>query len=70
VIVSLWDVDPEATRVLMRRFYDLWNGKVSLPACTALKLAQDFVRSHAAWRHPYYWAGWQLWASPPGEGGS
>lgn len=63
-IVSLWEVDPEATCVLMRRFYALWNGKVvSLPACTALKLAQDFVRTHAEWKHPYYWAGWQLWAS-------
>lgn len=70
VIVSLWDVDPEATRALMRRFHALWNGRVSLPACTALKLAQDFVRSHEVWKHPYYWAGWQLWASPPREGGS
>jgi len=62
-IVSLWDVDPDATRALMRRFYALWNGKVSLPACTALKLAQDHVRSQAQWKHPYYWAGWQLWAA-------
>jgi co-chaperonin GroES (HSP10) len=72
-ILSLWEVDAEATRVLMRRFYDLWNGKVSLPACTALKLAQDFVRSQPAWKHPYYWAGWQLWASrdqAPRKGGS
>ena len=69
-IFSLWAADPEATRVLMRRFYALWNGKVSLPACTALKLAQDFVRSKPAWRHPYYWAGWQLWASFPRKGGS
>ena len=63
-IRSLWRADPEATRVLMTRFYELWNGKAALPACTALKRAQDHVRSHERWKHPYYWAGWQLWASP------
>jgi hypothetical protein len=62
-IVSLWGVDPGATLALMRRFYELWNGKTPLPACTALKRAQDFVRSRAPWEHPYYWAGWQLWAA-------
>jgi len=60
---SVWGTDPEATRVLMTRFYELWNGKAALPACTALKRAQDFVRSQAQWEHPYYWAGWQLWAA-------
>ena len=63
-IVSLWGVDPGATRALMQRFYELWNGKTPLPACTALKRAQDFVRSRVPWEHPYYWAGWQLWAAP------
>jgi hypothetical protein len=63
VIRTLWDVDSEATFALMTKFYELWNGKTPLPACTALKRAQDFVRSHEQWKHPYYWAGWQLWAA-------
>jgi len=66
-IHSLWRTDPEATPVLMTRFYELWNGEAALPACTALKRAQDHVRSQAGWKHPYYWAGWQLWASEDPE---
>ena len=58
-IVSLWKVDDEATRALMAKFYELW--KTDLPAATALKQAQQFVRSHQKWKHPYYWAAWQLW---------
>ena len=30
-------------------------------AAWALREAQAHVRSQAAWRHPYYWAGWVLW---------
>ena len=60
VIVSLWKVDDEATRVLMVKFYELWKaGKV--PTATALRKAQEHVRSHEKWKHPYYWAAWQLW---------
>jgi len=64
VIVSLWKVDDEATRALMVKFYELWspkNGSKGLPTATALKKAQEFVASHEKWKHPYYWAAWQLW---------
>ncbi len=67
VIVSLWKVDDEATKVLMVRFYELWNpkgGAAGLPAAAALRRAQEFVASHAKWRHPRYWAAWQLWGVP------
>jgi len=60
-IVSLWMVDDEATRVLMVKFYKLWE---TLPAATALRRAQEFVRGHDKWKHPYYWAAWQLWGLP------
>jgi tetratricopeptide (TPR) repeat protein len=67
VLCSLWKVDDEATRALMVKFYDLWNpkdGKPGLPTATALKQAQEFVRSHEKWKHPYYWAAWVLWGLP------
>jgi len=60
VIVSLWKVDDLATRALMTKFYELWKpGKTSTAA--ALKKAQEFVRGHEKWKHPYFWAAWQLW---------
>jgi CHAT domain-containing protein len=67
VICSLWKVDDEATRALMAKFYELWNpkdGKPGLPAADALHEAQEFVRSHEKWKHPYYWAAWVLWGLP------
>ena len=57
-------MDDEATRALMVKFYELWNpndGSKGLPTATALKRAQDFVKSHEKWKHPYFWAAWQLW---------
>jgi tetratricopeptide (TPR) repeat protein len=63
VIVSLWKVDDEATRVVMARFYELWKpGGISTAA--ALKKAQEHVASQEKWRHPRYWAAWQLWGLP------
>ena len=37
------------------------DGSKGLPAATALKNAQEFVKGHEKWRQPYYWAAWQLW---------
>jgi hypothetical protein len=66
VIVSLWKIDLAATRAFMSRFYELWNpaGREGLPTATALRRAQEFVRGHEEWAHPFYWAGWQLWGRP------
>jgi len=63
VIASLWNVDDEATRILMEEFYRLWNpkrGKRKISAATALKGAQEAVRKRG-YDHPGYWAGWVLW---------
>jgi len=60
VIVSLWKVDDAATRALMEKFYELWKpGK--MPTATALKKAQEHVAAQSQWKHPYFWAAWQLW---------
>jgi hypothetical protein len=59
VIVSLWKVDDAATQALMARFYERWKSGVSTAA--ALREAQQFVRAHERWKHPYFWAAWVLW---------
>ena len=60
--MSLWHVEDAATQALMDRFYKLW--KKGTPAATALRKAQDHVRKNKKWRHPLYWAAWQLWGLP------
>ena len=46
-------------QALMIKLYDLWNpdeGK-SLGAAAALKKAQEYVRCHEKWKHPYLLGG-------------
>ena len=45
VLVSLWKADDKATRLLMEKFYDLWN-RQHMGAGAALKKAQEFVQQH------------------------
>ncbi len=58
VLVSLWEVDDEATAELMQRFYRemLEHGQ---PAA-ALRAAQDGLRRQPGREAPYYWAGFIL----------
>lgn len=56
VLVSLWEVDDEATTQLMQYFYDNWlNNKMD--ARQALRAAQLKMQQSKAYDHPYYWAG-------------
>ena len=66
VVVSLWPVEDMATQALMSKFYELWNPKAGdgLPAAAALRKAQEYVRAQDRWKHPSYWAAWQLWGLP------
>jgi len=50
----------------MVKFYELWNPETGkgLDAATALQRAQEHVRGHEQWEHPYYWAAWVLWGLP------
>ncbi len=59
VIVSLWDVDDEATSELLQRFHEEW--KPGVTAAAALRRAQDAVRKQPKWQHPAHWAAWQIW---------
>jgi len=68
VVASLWPVDDQATSVLMKRFYELWNPEqgAGIGAAAALRGAQEHVRTtgEGRWAHPFYWAGWVLWGLP------
>lgn len=56
VVVSLWNVDDEATSHLMERFY-LELLTRGAPAAEALRRAQTAVRDQPRWSAPRYWAG-------------
>jgi CHAT domain-containing protein/Tfp pilus assembly protein PilF len=59
VLVSLWEVDDQATAELMRRFYREMLERGQSPAA-ALRTAQESLRRQPEWQAPYYWAGFVL----------
>jgi CHAT domain-containing protein/Tfp pilus assembly protein PilF len=59
VLVSLWEVDDEATAELMRLFYREMLERGQVPSA-ALRSAQDALRRRPEWTAPYFWAGFSL----------
>lgn len=60
LLVSLWDVDDEATAELMRRYYShLFVDR--LDPVRALGMAQEEMRRHPRWSSPRHWAGFVAW---------
>jgi len=58
VVASLWNLDSAATQVLMDEFYTaMFSGA---PADQSLRKAAAAVRAKVEYRHPYYWAGLQV----------
>lgn len=58
VVASNWDVDDHSTSALMVEFYRrLLSGQV---LSQSLQTAQMSVNSVEQWKHPYYWAGFEL----------
>jgi CHAT domain-containing protein len=64
VLVSLWDVNDEATSELMRRFYAGLLGPEKLSPAAALRAAQISMAAEKRWSAPYYWAGFILQGEP------
>jgi len=58
VVVSLWEVADGPTAALMTHFYE--GLRAGLFKDEALARAEDAVRAKPAFRHPYYWAAFQL----------
>ncbi len=59
VLVSLWNVDDQATAELMARFYRQLLVEELRPAA-ALRAAQITIRREKKWQAPYFWAGFVL----------
>ena len=60
VLVSLWDVQDQATARLMSDFYRGLLGPKRPSAASALRAAQIATWRDARWQAPYYWAGFVL----------
>lgn len=59
VVVSLWEVNDEATAELMKQFYTAMFVKRMRPAA-ALRSAKVAMSRHRWWNAPYYWAAFEL----------
>lgn len=60
ILMSLWSIDDESSKELMKRFYShLWKDP-SISKVEALRLAQTEIQGIKEWREPRYWAGWVL----------
>ena len=62
LLMSLWEVDDQATMEFMKRFYSkLKEGRSRVDALASTQ--QEFrngITGHKDWERPYYWAAWQL----------
>jgi CHAT domain-containing protein/tetratricopeptide (TPR) repeat protein len=64
VLVSLWDVQDQATARLMSDFYRGLLGPKRPFASAALRAAQIATWRDGRWQAPYYWAGFVLQGEP------
>jgi CHAT domain-containing protein len=56
VVVTLWEVADEATKVLMVRFYETLLNQPALDKAAALRAAQLSLLARPEMRHPFFWA--------------
>jgi CHAT domain-containing protein/Flp pilus assembly protein TadD len=64
VLVSLWDVQDQATARLMSDFYRGLLGPKRPSAAAALRAAQIATWREPRWQAPYFWAGFVLQGEP------
>ncbi|MCX6628983.1 MAG: CHAT domain-containing protein, partial [Candidatus Solibacter sp.] len=63
VLATLWAVEDEASKELVRRFYQALLVRHLKPSA-ALAAAQQGMRAESRWHDPYYWAGFVLVSGP------
>jgi len=59
-LVSLWDVDDEASAEFMRRFYQVMLGPRRMTPGAALRDTQLSMSADPEWQSPRNWAGWVM----------
>jgi len=64
VMVSLWEVNDQATSQLMARLYQGILGKRRLSPSAALREAQTSLWRDKRWQAPYFWAAFTLQGEP------
>ena len=65
VIASQWQAADQSARRLLVEFHrQILTG---LQPATALRMAQNQLRDQPKYRHPFYWAGFGVYARTPGE---
>jgi CHAT domain-containing protein len=64
VMVSLWEVNDQATSQLMARLYQGLLGKRKMSPAAALREAQVSFWRDKRWSSPYYWAAFTLQGEP------
>ncbi|HEV8483386.1 MAG TPA: CHAT domain-containing tetratricopeptide repeat protein [Blastocatellia bacterium] len=64
VMVSLWNVNDNATAELMIRFYGNMLGPRRLSTAAALRAAEISMLKEGKWRSPYFWAAFVLQGEP------
>jgi len=64
VLVSLWNVNDQATAELMVEFYRHWQGTDTRPMTKAQALRQAMLATQAHYPNPYYWGAFTLIGEP------
>lgn len=64
VMVSLWDVNDQATAELMTKLYQSMLGPQRLSPAAALRAAQLAMLHDQRWQSPWYWAAFTLQGEP------
>jgi CHAT domain-containing protein len=64
VMVSLWDVNDQATAEFMGRLYKFMLGPQHLSPAAALRATQISIMREQRWQSPYYWSAFVLQGEP------
>jgi CHAT domain-containing protein/tetratricopeptide (TPR) repeat protein len=64
VMVSLWNVNDQATAEFMGRFYKFMLGPQHLSPAAALRATQISIMQEKRWQSPYYWSAFVLQGEP------
>jgi CHAT domain-containing protein len=65
LLVTLWNVNDTSTAILMGRFYTHWG--IGYTQAEALRRAQADMVRYTRFRHPRYWAAFQLVGAQTGR---